>query len=193
MTDSLYLLGAPGVGKSTVMAGVLDELALAVNPDNARIHKRLTGHGLYDTLSGDTRGVYLGKMREEFPGTDGLSMAVAPDAREWAGRLSRTNEGGMQYVVGEGMRLGNPGFLSALAEHSWLTVILLTASEDALTARRDARGSTQTPSWMRGAATSARNAYAAARTTAPVNRALEFDTTDVDPEHIAREIAGLLG
>lgn len=187
MTDSLYLLGAPGVGKSTAMAAFLDTRDLAVAPDPSRIKGKLTGHGLYGVLSGETRGIYLGRMREEFPGTDGLSMAVAPDARAWAATLSRQHEGGMQYVVGEGQRLGNPGFLTALAENTWLTVVLLTATPEALTARREDRGSTQSPSWMQGAATQARNTFDA-MVKGPINRAVEIDTTALTPDEIAERI-----
>ncbi|AWY05258.1 hypothetical protein SEA_MEMENTOMORI_3 [Microbacterium phage MementoMori] len=194
MTDALYLLGAPGVGKSTVMRGVIDHLGLDVNPDNYRIHKRLTGHGLFEWTTGETMGVYLGKHREEFPGTDGLSMAVAPDAREWAATLRRDREEGVRYVFGEGARLGNVGFLTALAEHTWLTVVHLTADEDALTARRDERGSAQRPSWMRGATTAAANTFTAVQAlTGKVNRAVEMNTTDEAPDILAERIAGLIG
>ncbi|QHB37138.1 hypothetical protein QDA03_gp03 [Microbacterium phage Terij] len=188
MTDSLYLLGAPGVGKSTAMATWLDSRDMAVAPDPSRVKGKLVGHGLYNVLTGDTQGVYLGRMREDFPGTDGLSMAVAPDARAWAGTLSRRHEGGMNYVVGEGQRLGNPGFLTALAENTWLTIVLLSAHPDALTARRDERGSTQSPSWMQGAATQARNTFQE-MTKRGVNQAIEIDTTNLTPDEIAERIS----
>ncbi|QDH93061.1 hypothetical protein QDA02_gp03 [Microbacterium phage Margaery] len=194
MTDSLYLLGAPGVGKSTAMSWVINHLGLDIAPDNTRIQGRLTGHGLFEWTTGETMGVYLGKHREDFPGTDGLSMAVAPDARAWASTLRRDREEGLRYVFGEGQRLGNVGFLTALAEHTWLTVVLLTASQIAMDARRADRGSTQSPSWMQGAETQARNTFEQMQAmTGKVNRAIHIDTTGQAPDEIAEQIANAVG
>lgn len=185
--DSLYLLGAPGVGKSTVLAAYLAWRRLSALPED-RVHGRLIGHPLYGP-TGEAYGLYLGRFREQFPGTDGLSMAVAPDAREWARGLADGTH--LQIIVGEGARLGNVGFLTALGESTHLTLALLTASEERLTERRDGRGSTQTPSWMRGAATGARNAYNGALAAGAAARSIEIDTTDLDPAEVVERIDAL--
>lgn len=184
MTDSLYLLGAPGVGKSTVLAQYLRDRGYAILPDNGALRGRLRGHIMVGP-NGVPDGVYLGKMRDQFPGTDGLSMAVAPDARDWARSLDGESTQ-WELVVGEGARLGNKGFLHALGETTHLTVVLLTATEATLTERRAARGSNQTPSWMRGAETAARNAYDAAVSHAC--RVMEFLTDEIEPAEIASRL-----
>ncbi len=186
MTDSLYLLGAPGVGKSTVLAALMDRIGVRTRPDSEQMWGRLRGHGLYSVATGEERGWYLGKMRDQFPGTDGLSMAVAPDARAWAADLGIVHPDiAPMYVFGEGARLGNVGFLDALGASTRLHVVHLTASEERLTERREERGSTQTPSWMRGAATGARNAFEG------ITRAThlqEIRTDGLHPEAIADRI-----
>ena len=182
--DSLYLLGAPGVGKSTVLAAAIERMRFTPLPED-RVHGRLIGHPMYDR-HGEVTGLYLGRHREQFPGTDGLSMAVAPDAREWARGLADGTH--LQWIVGEGARLGNVGFLRALGETTRLTLALLTATEETLTERRDGRGSTQTPSWMRGAATAARNAFQGASEAGAITRGVVVDTTGKTPAEIVEEI-----
>ena len=182
--DALYLLGAPGVGKSTVMAAYLKARGWEMLRPHRRVHGKLVGHTMV-SLDGYPSGVYLGKHRPEFPGTDALSMAVAPDAREWAASIP-TYAASLDLIVGEGARLGNVGFLTALADVSRLTVVLLTASEERLTERRTARGSNQTPAWMRGAATGARNAFdRTLESPVAIYRGLVLDTDTRSPEEIA--------
>lgn len=183
MTDSLYLLGAPGVGKSTVLDAYLDARGLNVGGENTPF-RRLRTHIITDD-SGVFAGVYLGRRRDQFGGTDALSMAVAPDARDWA--RDAVPDLGDITIVGEGARLGNVGFLRALAESSNLTVVYLHAEPDTLTERRDARGSNQTPSWMRGAETGARNAFLNVKD--HVYRAIMLDTTDTPAAYIGRLLA----
>jgi GTPase SAR1 family protein len=156
VTASLYLLGAPGVGKSTVMKALLSDWDAEERPE--RIEGQLRGHvlsrGRYETWM---TGLYLGILREEFPGTDGLGMAVMPDALRWV--LTRELP---DVILGEGARLGTTKFLTALSCWTRLTVVLLDAPDDVLDARRRERGSDQDPTWLQGAATRARNAAAGA-------------------------------
>jgi hypothetical protein len=154
MTAALYVLGAPGVGKSTFVKAYLQANAWTALPEPTRLHRTLIGHYLADR-TGEVTGVYLGKHRQQFPGTDALSMAVAPDARVWARNL----EPWLGFIVGEGQRLGNAGFLRALGENTELTVVLLVADEAVLDARCEERGSAQAPGWRRGAAKGAANAF----------------------------------
>jgi hypothetical protein len=155
VTESLYLLGPPGVGKSTLLKEYLRQHEWTVLPDAERLYGHLYGHPMIH--DGIPRGVYLGKARERFPGTDALSMAVAPDARAWARSLPEMPLG--LFVCGEGARLGNPGFLRALGESSELTVALLTADQELLDERCAERGSKQNAAWRKGAATGARRAF----------------------------------
>lgn len=162
MTRSFYLLGAPGVGKSSVMRELL-------RPWNVGEYVRLTeremfGHHLYDAPR-DYKGVYLGHLRPEFPGTDALSMSVQPEAIKWL----RQDDGGQDFIFGEGARLGNAAFLEELALRSTLTIVLLTADPETVEARLQARpdsgdhktgrtGRSQDKKWREGQATRCRNA-----------------------------------
>lgn len=132
MTRSFYLLGAPGVGKSSVMRELLKPWTVG---DYVRFTEReMFGHHLYDAPR-DLKGAYLGHLRPEFPGTDALSMSVQPEAIKWL----RQTEGGFDFIFGEGARLGNAAFLSELARRSNLTVVLLTASPEVIESRLRSR------------------------------------------------------
>lgn len=145
---AVYLLGAAGVGKSTVMDRLIDGYTPL---DYARLHGVLRGHPLVDR-NGEANALYLGRRRSLFPGTDALSMSVHPDAvawvSEWTGRPFAT-------LFAEGQRLGTVGFLTALAARGDLTVIHLVAPEGVLQERRDGRGSAQNPQWVKGSRTKA--------------------------------------
>lgn len=164
MKQAVYLLGAPGVGKSTLMAHLLKNVTLG--PETP-ILNTLRGHFFEN-------GVYVGKMREAFPGTDGLAMSVARYAEEWAAWAS---DG---IIVGEGARLGYPRFLETLKTARDLTLIHLHATQTELAHRRDMRGSTQNEQWMRGAETRARNAYNAVNST----NKIEVNTTGLNSDAV---------
>lgn len=101
----VYLLGLPGVGKSTAL-----EAAIA---DWRHVEDRTTpfAHRVF------TEGIVLGRYREGFPGTDTLSMSVNPLAVDFVRRTPG-------LIVGEGDRLANRAFLGACPE---LTLIHLDA------------------------------------------------------------------
>ena len=161
MTHALYLLGAPGVGKSSVMRELLRPWTVG---DYVRFTEReMFGHHLYDAPR-DLKGAYLGHLRPEFPGTDALSMSVQPHAINW---LKQT-DGGFDCIYGEGARLGNAAFLLELARRSNLTVVLLTASPEVVESRLQSRpdssshktgrsGRAQDQKWRDGQETRSRN------------------------------------
>jgi predicted nucleotide kinase in modified base biosynthesis len=185
MTRSVYLIGPPGVGKTTslIHALRLAHLDLAGSDTLDARWPLLSGHRIL--RAGIPGGVLLGRCRPRHGGTDALSMAVSPQATAWAaeGRLPR-------LIVGEGQRLANTTFLGALAARSDLTVAVLDADDDALDARRNARGSNQDPAWMRGARTKARNlAGLAAEAGWNVER---LDTTPFDRTYVAGWLTNLL-
>lgn len=134
MSCALYLLGGPGIGKSTVMRALLE----GWEPGE---YERLTereffGHYLSHEILG--RGLYLGKIRPAFPGTDALSLAVQPHAVGWLD----TFPSGLSWVFGEGDRLGNAKFLIGLGRRTRLTVVNLVGSPDLMTQRRASREDT---------------------------------------------------
>lgn len=141
----VYLFGAPGVGKSTVMA-VLTSLCDRVQASSGFPHEILI------SSEGRMVGAEMGRTRSSFSGTDALSMSIQPQAVSWVS----TRPYGL--ILGEGSRLANAGFLEA-ARLAGYTVhpFYLAASPEALQERRKLRGSRQNEAWMKGAATRAEN------------------------------------
>ena len=134
MTKSAYIIGAPGSGKSTLMGEMLD--GWEVGPYVRFTGREMFGH--YLTKFDDAHiAAYLGHLRPEFPGTDALSLSVAPQALLWVDSLPLP---GLDQVFGEGVRLSHIGFLMALAEVTDLTVIYLEVNPEVAAQRRLARG-----------------------------------------------------
>jgi hypothetical protein len=132
-TRSLYLVGGPGAGKSTLMARLLAHWQ--VGPNVRVTEKELFGHRLAD--GGDREGLYLGVLREQFPGTDGLSLSVNRVAVPWAADPQQT--GRYDLILAEGGRLANRPFLSALSSTTKLLLVHLAVDFDVARARSDAR------------------------------------------------------
>lgn len=133
MTQAIYIVGAPGAGKSTLMAQMLRDWR--VGPYTKWTRKELFGHYMEHPEKG--RGAYLGHLRPEYPGTDALSLSVAPQALLWLEALPML---GLDWVFGEGIRLSHQGFLSELARATDLTVVFLRVDPDEAARQRAARG-----------------------------------------------------
>lgn len=152
MTQSIYIIGAPGSGKSTLMASLLE--GWTIGPYTKWTAKEMCGHYLEHPTKG--RGAYLGRIRDEYPGTDALSMSVAPQANLWVKTLPML---GLDWVFGEGARLSHIGFLSELARVSDLTVIYLQVNPEEAARRRAQRGGkVMSPAYVNIAASKARGA-----------------------------------
>lgn len=136
MTAATYIIGAPGSGKSTRMARLIEPWS--VGPYVRLTKRELFGH--YLAGPGGSLGVYLGHLRDEYPGTDALSLSVAPQALLWVQALPLL---GLDVVYGEGVRLAHIGFLTALNEVTDLTVLHMLVDPEVAAARRLARGGKQ--------------------------------------------------
>jgi GTPase SAR1 family protein len=157
MTRGVYIIGGPGAGKSTLMAQMLE--GWEVGPYQKWTTREMFGHVLSHPEKGS--GAYLGHLRPEYPGTDALSLSVAPQALLWLQALPLL---GLDWVFGEGARLCHMGFLSALAAQTDLTVVHLQVSPEVAAERRAARGGKQlTEQYCKVAATKADNVAAACR------------------------------
>lgn len=133
-----YLIGEPGVGKTTLLSAVTDGLrGMAVRRPFART--------LYDCGV-----VELGEARAVFGGTDTLSMSVQPKVLEWAEMPDYPD------IVGEGDRLANAKFFQGMKDLGYdLCIVHCSAPPDVLTERRLARAAAhsmkpQDAVWLQG-------------------------------------------
>lgn len=137
----LYLIGEPGVGKSSIMRELL--------PSGPRAEfDRPLAHTVYADGS-----LHLGNPRPSnaaHPGTDTLSMGALPVACRWLPGFDP-----QVRIYGEGDRLANVRLWSAMrrAGHDVRVVLL----EGPAAERRAGRGSNQDPRWLAGRATRVRN------------------------------------
>lgn len=177
---ALYVVGEPGVGKTTLVERILapyDRL-----PPTRLGYGVLEGEPLIE--HGVVCGLHLGKRRPSFGGTDALGMTVLPDAIRWA------NEAPMpERLIGEGARLTHPHFLAALAQRTRLIVVHLVAEPETVEARIAARGSKQRPAWRKGQQTRVRNA---ARTAADVGVRVERVDADLPADAVEARVRDLV-
>ena len=156
MTKSIYIIGPPGAGKSTLMAQLLE--GWAIGPYQ-RWMREVYGHVLQHPEKG--MGAYLGHLRPEFPGTDALSLSAGPRCVEWLESLTLL---GFDHVFGEGARLTHMGFLTALHEATDLTVMYLDVDPEVAAERRMLRGGKMlSETFCRTMTTKAANVAAACR------------------------------
>lgn len=158
MTKSVYIIGSAGAGKSTFTQHLLDNLGAQLGPlidlhslRNAKALVTLRGHRF---VSSAGEGIYLGCMRDEFPGTDGLDRASSPVGAQWL------NEGDVPPIlVAEGATLATRRFLNALNEHTDLLLVHLVVEEFVRELRFLERGSTQDERFVQNTVTRSANLF----------------------------------
>ena len=133
----LYLIGEPGIGKSTLMAQLTSTMLAIEQVSPIRHILWLDGYQ-------EPRFAELGARRANgFSGTDALPMGIQPRATEWIAQRP------YRSILAEGDRLANDGFFAAVEAAGYkLTVVYLAGSVAA--ERRIQRGSRQNPAWVRG-------------------------------------------
>ena len=146
MRTLFYLIGAPGTGKTTLMAALTDEcIAFPLGVPFGSLLVSASGRELAE----------LGVRRARFGGTDGLSMNIQPTVLRWL-----VNPG-YELVIGEGDRLGGVTFLDGALGLGWrIRLAVLTAARDVLAARYALRGSNQSAGWVEGRFTKVQNVSA---------------------------------
>lgn len=185
----VYLVGEPGVGKSTVMARATDTWQRFCHCDHPR-RELLHAPGSRQVAAVEL-GARAGRHHAGFPGTDALPMNTVVAVEEWLASGRAAAEAPL--VLGEGARLGVRRFLHAAMRSGWEVHVALLTSTHAARNRAE-RGSQQDPAWIKGATTRARNfyTYAAGLVGDGVAGAHEVPAEDIDhAANVIRHLARL--
>ena len=145
-----YLIGEPGVGKSTLMG------LLTANYIRTRMPSAPFAIDLLTDMEGKLYAAELGKHRETYSGTDALAFNIMPKACDW---LNKPTEH-INNLLGEGDRLSSAIFFGTATQSPHVTtfnVVHLTAPPETIIERRQQRGSNQNPSWIKGRTTKMNN------------------------------------
>tara|TARA_R110000824_G_scaffold389189_1_gene585174 strand:- start:14 stop:556 length:543 start_codon:yes stop_codon:yes gene_type:complete len=149
MSTAVYLIGAPGVGKSTVMKLVTQ----ALSGDEGDLISEPIPHIRYAN-----GWAQLGARREDFPGTDTLSYTAIDSVEAWLDSPDRPKR-----LLAEGDRLAIDRMMETLYDnYSQFLLVHLTAqpaiSYERMTARAERLGrQPQNEAWWRGRTTKASN------------------------------------
>lgn len=165
MTQAVYVIGGAGTGKSTFTAALIERLGVALGPledlhskRNAKALVTLRGHRMYEP--GDPQqgysGLYLGVMRDEFPGSDGLDRATSPTGEEWL-NMDSLGSHLPNMILAEGATLATRRFLYALNQSTDLLVIALECDPVIHDLRLLARGAGQVSSFVLSTVTKTEN------------------------------------
>jgi hypothetical protein len=160
MTRSVYIIGAAGTGKSTFTSELLERMEITLDPleelwakRNSKALVTLRGHRMRNRATREV-GMYLGVMRDEFPGSDGLDRATSPTGEAW---LEGSGEELPQAILAEGATLATRRFLYALHAHTDLLVLALRCDPVVHDLRLLARGSGQVSSFVLSTVTKTEN------------------------------------
>lgn len=176
----IYVIGAPGSGKSTFMAKMTEHLKREPVTDAPVAHDRLI------FLDGAVAGAEIGKRRPAFGGTDALPASIIEKAIPWVATQP------YELLLAEGARLANKRFLLAAVEAGYrvhLAHLDHGEIEDWRAARSAELGKVQDAAWVKG------------RTTASDNLARHFmEKPDLGvqvytghPDRLLTELENLLG
>jgi hypothetical protein len=154
MRQMIYVVGEPGIGKSTAMAQATAGWQRATEPSEHGWPRRdlLWRPGVEDWPT----AVELGYRRDTFSGTDALPMNAITGAIDYMAYMATSASPEADLVLAEGARLGVKRFLMSCVEYGWnVRVLYLSAPAEVAASRRKRRGSHQNEAWLRGARTRA--------------------------------------
>ena len=148
--DTIYLIGQPGSGKTTITKEFQKDWAKINLYDKPFKYQEYEAPKLGKMYS-------LGWDREHFSGTDTLGNTVITQMPQF---YKDANEEGAD-IYGEGDRLANATFFELARGYGMLYLFYLNTDNATAQSRREARaaetGKTQNPSWAKGRATKHKN------------------------------------
>jgi hypothetical protein len=144
--SSLFVLGAPGTGKSILLRSFLQSLG---SFGESYQYNLITGQWFSD-YSLLVLGEYVSE--ESFPGTDRWSMEVQRCAAGFWQDIAQQS----CTVLGEGSRIATRPFIDAARISTLVSLVFLQVHTDILQARREWRGK-QNASWVKGIETRIEN------------------------------------
>lgn len=157
MTQSVYIIGGAGTGKSTFTQELLDMRTgglLQMGPLED-LHGKPNSRGTMITLRGHAiglSGMYLGCMRDSFPGTDGLDRVSYIPAEEWLQTALLP-----EWIIAEGATLAVRRFLAVLHQTTDLLLVHLQCEDFVKELRFLSRGSSQDPKFVLSTETKSAN------------------------------------
>lgn len=160
-TQSVYVIGGAGTGKSTFMEELLTRTESELGPLQD-FHSTPNAKGSLVTLRGHSMvtptkaGIYLGVWRDQFPGTDGLDRASSITGEQWLVE-SKISGSLPEFILAEGATLATRWFLFALQETSELLVLALRCDPMVHDLRLLERGAGQVSSFVTSTVTKTEN------------------------------------
>lgn len=145
------IIGEPCTGKSLIMLQFMDHTPDRGRPIPWEMSLKPFAHHYYEREKLTVLGRY-DEPNTQFPGTDRLSMSVAPRVREWIDEDPLAHS-----VVFEGDRLGNLKMAEYLIAKGYDFMCLVIHTNPAILAERRARERVQRREFVTGQATKVRN------------------------------------
>lgn len=176
MTQSVYVIGGAGTGKSTFTQEILRRIGEPMGPLED-LHSKPNSRGTMITFRGHQvgpDGLYVGCMRDSFPGTDGLDRVSYIPGEEWLETALLPD-----WIIAEGATLAVRRFLAVLNKTTDLLLVHLTADEFVKELRFGQRGSSQDEKFVIATATRSENL---ARDMAVDHGVYVWEADSADPE-----------
>lgn len=172
---TIYLLGAPGTGKTT-LADLIKKRWGKPKPC-----KDLLAHEIFSC--GKQYNISLGKNRPPFSGTDTLSNAVIEKVEQIYLAWEKFDK--INFILGEGDRLAISRMMELAKKHGTLYSFYLHAPEETIHERRILRANQnglklQNQSWIKGRSTKHQRLAAAMGS-------IELDA-QMDPEQLLQQV-----
>lgn len=181
---SVYVCGGPGAGKSTFTQQLMDRAGINLGGLQS-IHQKMNSKNLV-TLRGHEAtapwagkpGIYLGVMRDQFPGTDAMDRASHQPAIEWLGLVAYGLAYEPQFLVSEGKNLALKPFLAGLRAVGPTLLVHLTVDPVVADIRFIQRGAGVADTYLRSCNSQSANLYDYATT----NQIPAVSCDSTDPE-----------